>query len=78
MISTRQFYFSGLTGGFLMTAGASLLSVGVAGGVLFIVGAGITALSVAFRFQGRALPALQRLAIGRDQDNAVMPGLNNG
>ena len=77
MMTTRQFYFSGLTGGFLMVAGAGLISVGVAGGGLFLVGAAISVLAIVFRFQGRPAPALQRITINGSRDNRSEPVLNS-
>ena len=77
-MTNRQFYFSGLTGGFLMAAGAALMSLGVAAGGLFLVGAAVTALAVSFRFQGRQLPALLRVPVSDAGRGRTQPGLTNG
>jgi hypothetical protein len=77
-MTNRQFYFSGLTGGFLMAAGAALVSLGVAAGGLFLVGAAVTGLAVAFRFQGRQLPAMLRLPVRDAARGSTQPGLTNG
>ena len=76
-MTTRQFYFSGLTGAFLMTASALLVSLGVAAGGLFLVGAAITGLALAFRLQDRPVPALLRLPFRGAGRSRVQPGLNN-
>ena len=76
-MTNRQFYFSGLTGGFLMAAGAALVSLGVASGGLFLVGAAVTGLAVAFRFQGRQLPALLRIPAREAGRVRTQPGLTN-
>jgi hypothetical protein len=77
-MTNRQFYFSGLTGGFLMAAGGGLVSLGVAAGGLFLVGAAITGLTVAFRFQGLQLPALLRMPVRDTGQSRTQPGLTNG
>jgi hypothetical protein len=76
-MTNRQFYFSVLTGGFLMVAGAVLVSLGVAAGGLFLVGAAVSGLAVAFRFQGRQLPALLRVPVRDAGDGRTQPGLTN-
>ncbi len=77
-MTNRQFYFSGLTGGFLMAAGAALVSLGVAAGGLFLVGAAVTGLAVTFRFRGRQLPALVRIPARMAGRARTQPGLTNG
>ena len=50
-MTTRQFYFSGLTGLALCISGAALASAGVASWGLFWVGAAITGISLGFRLR---------------------------
>jgi hypothetical protein len=77
MITSRQFYFSAVTGGVLMAAGAGLVSVGFAGGGLFLVGAAISALAVAFRFRGRMRLVLQRVTLNHGRDDRALSGMHN-
>ncbi len=73
MMTTRQFYFSSLTGTFLMALAVGLSSLDVAGGGLFLVGAGILALAVSYRLGDRIAPAMQRIAFVRRDNMAVLP-----
>ncbi len=76
-MTTRQFYFSGLSGGFLMAAGAGLVSWGAPGGGLFLVGLIITSLAVTFRFQGMRL-RLPRVLSAPDMDGgSALPEAGN-
>ena len=72
-MTTRQFYFSSLTGVVLMVLGTGLSSQGIAGGGLFLVGSGILGLAVSFRLRGRVAPLLQRMAFVRRDDIPAMP-----
>jgi hypothetical protein len=76
-MTTRQFYFSGLSGGFLMAAGAGLVAGGAPGGGLVVVGLIITTLAVTFRFQGLRLPLPRLLTANAVDASPVLPEPGN-